>query len=70
MFTNQLFLVNKYVCICLEAELIKFINPLRANPTELSNTQTIRQQQPTNCLSVFDDLVRLALKRLKLHVQK
>ena len=29
------------------------------------HTQTIRRQQPTNCLSVFDIFVELALKRVK-----
>ena len=36
-----------------------FVNPLSANPTEWSDTLT-------NCLSVFDHFVRLALKGLKL----
>ena len=31
----------------------------------VKHTQTIRRQQPTNCLSVFDHFVRLALKGLK-----
>ena len=31
----------------------------------VKHTQTIGQQQPTNYLSVFDPLVGLALKRLK-----
>ena len=31
----------------------------------VKHTQTIRWQQPTNCFSVFDDFVRLALKGLK-----
>ena len=31
----------------------------------VKHTQTIRRQQPTNCLSVFDHFVGLALKRLK-----
>ena len=30
----------------------------------VKHTQTIRQQQPTNCLSVFDYFVGLALKGL------
>ena len=34
-------------------------NPLRANPTKWSNNL------PTNCLSVFDHSVILALKRLR-----
>ena len=40
------------------------LNHLSANPTKWSNTQTIRRQQPTNCLSVFDHFVGLALKGL------
>ena len=30
----------------------------------VQQTQTIRRQQPTSCLSVFDHFVGLALKRL------
>ena len=30
----------------------------------VKHTQTIRRQQPTNCLSVFDHFVELALKGL------
>ena len=41
----------------------KSFNPLSANPIKWSNTlKTIRQQKPTNCLSVFGDFVGLALK--------
>ena len=29
------------------------------------HTQTIRRQEPTNCLSVFDQFMGLALKGLK-----
>ena len=32
----------------------------------IKHTQTIRQQQPTNCLSVFDHFVGLALKGLNI----
>ena len=32
----------------------------------VKHTQTIRRQQPTNSLSVFDNFVVLALKGLKL----
>ena len=32
----------------------------------VKQTQTIRRQQPTNCLSVFDHFVGLALKGLML----
>ena len=42
-----------------------YINPLSANTTKLSNTlKTIRRQESTNCLGVFDHFLRLALKRL------
>ena len=41
------------------------INPLSANPIKWSNTQTIRQLLPTNCLSLFDHFVGLVLKGLK-----
>ena len=35
----------------------------------IKHTQTIRQQQPTNCLSVFDHFVGLALKGLNILIQ-
>ena len=31
----------------------------------VKHTQTIRRQEPTNCLSVFDQFMGLALKGLK-----
>ena len=37
-------------------------NHLSANPIKWSNTQAIRRQQPTKCLSVFDYFVGLLLK--------
>ena len=41
------------------------INSLSAKPTKRSNKlKTIRQQQPTNCLSVSDHFVGLTLKGL------
>ena len=43
------------------------VNPLSANRTKWSNTlKQFVGKLPTNCLSVFDHFVRLALKRLKL----
>ena len=44
----------------------KSVNPLSANITKWSNTlkQSVGKL-PTNCLSVFDDFVGLALKGLK-----
>ena len=42
------------------------LNPLSANPTKCSNTlKQIVSNLPTNCLSVFDHFVKLALIELK-----
>ena len=42
------------------------LNPLRANPTKWSNTlKHFVGNLPTNCLSVFDHFVELALKGLR-----
>ena len=42
------------------------LNPLSANPTKWSNTlKQFVVNLPTNCLSVFDHFVKLALKGLK-----
>ena len=44
-------------------------NPLGANPTKWSNTlKQFVGNLPTNCLSVFDHFVGLALKGLKISV--
>ena len=41
------------------------LNPLSANPTKWSNTlKQFLGKLPTNCLSVFDHFVKLALKGL------
>ena len=40
--------------------------PLKRQPHEMvKHTQTIRRQKPTNCFSVFDHFVRMALKGLR-----
>ena len=45
------------------------INPLSANPTKWSNTlKQFVGKLPTNCLSVFDHFVGLALKWLNIFV--
>ena len=42
-----------------------FINPLNVNNHKMvKHTQRIRRLLPTNCLSVFDHFVGLALKEL------
>ena len=44
----------------------KLINPLSANPTKWSNTlKQFVDKLLTNCLSVFDHFVKLALKGLR-----
>ena len=45
---------------------ICFFNPLSANPTKWSNSlKQFLGNLPTNCFSVFDHFVGLALKGLK-----
>ena len=45
---------------------LKNFKPFKRQPhTTVKHTQTIRRQQSTNCLNVFDHFVRLALKGLK-----
>ena len=42
------------------------LSPFKRQPhTMVKHTQTIRWQQPTHCLSVFDHFLWLALKGLK-----
>ena len=53
---------NWFCGTCLQYSL----NPLSANPTKWSNTlKQFVGNLPTNCLSVFDHFVELALKGLK-----
>ena len=48
-----------------------FVNPLSANPHKMiKHTQTIRCQQLSNCLSVFDHFVGLALKGLRILISE
>ena len=45
---------------------MKWVHPLSANPTKWSNTRKLFvAKKSTNCLSVFDHFVGLALKGLK-----
>ena len=47
------------------------LNPLSANPTKWSNTlKQFVGNMPTNCLSVFDHFVGLALKGLIMYLTK
>ena len=52
----------------INATAVSALSPLNANPTKWSNTQTIRQLLSTNCLSVFDHFVGLALKGLTIEL--
>ena len=65
---------NQFLYIKEQHHLSKKFKWIKANLNEtferqphkmVKHTQTIRQQQPTNFLSVFDHFVGLALKRLK-----
>ena len=48
-----------------------FFNPLSANPTKWSNTlKQFAGNLPTNCLSVFDHFVKLALKGLRCELRQ
>ena len=53
-------------CYCIRSwqrfVVVFLLNPLSANPTKWSNLRKL----PTNCLSVFDHFVGLALKELNL----
>ena len=55
-------------CYCIRSwqrfAVVFLLNPLSANPTKWSNLRKL----PTNCLSVFDHFVGLALKELNLRV--
>ena len=51
-------------------DLLNFLNPLSANITKWSNTlKQFVGNLPTNCLSVFDHFVVLALKGLMMVLQ-
>ena len=49
-----------------ELKEVKYFNPLSANPTKWSNKlKQFVGKLATNCLSVLDNFVKLALKGLK-----
>ena len=53
------------ITLLMLSDLSELINPLSANITKLSNTlKQFVGKLPTNCLSVFDHFVGLALKGL------
>ena len=61
-----------YICLLLfmfsyhEILNMKLPQPSKGQPRKMVKpTQTISRQKPTNCLSVFDHFVGLALKTLK-----
>ena len=61
---SRCILIWKYVC-GLRMQFPDRLNPLSANPTKWSNTlKQFVGKLPTNCLSVFDHFVKLALKGL------
>ena len=61
-----LYLNLKFIFCWKQIHILCSINPLSANPTKWSITiKQFVSNLPTNCLSVFDHLVILALKGLK-----
>ena len=49
----------------IRKKLWRFFNPLSTNPTKWSNTlKQFAGNLPTNCFSVFDHFMKLALKGL------
>ena len=55
----------------INQDILGNFNPLTANPTKLSNTlKQFVGNLATNCLSVFDHFVILALKRLSLPFER
>ena len=64
--------LNSRAEFSLKANFFKYfvLNPLSANPTKWSNTlKQFVDNLPTNCLSVFDHFVGLALKGLKSNIK-
>ena len=58
--------LNRQKVIHSRAKISMSIKPLSANPTKWSNKfKEFVGNLPTNCLSVFDNFVELALKGLK-----
>ena len=54
-----------------EMSLFSAFNPLSTNPTKWSNTlKQFVGKLSTNCLSVFDHFMKLALKGLRAHIFK
>ena len=53
-----------------DKSLSSVVNPLSANPTKWSNTlKQFVGNLPTNCLSVFDHFLILALKELRIRMK-
>ena len=67
--------INKLLfwCVIVGWIIMQFrsIQPFKRQPHKIvKHTQTIHRLSPTNCLSVFDHFVGLALKGLKLNFDK
>ena len=61
-----IFLLSWVVFYATAFQVLLCFNPLNANPTKWSNTlKQFLAKLPTNCLSVFDHFVKLALKGLR-----
>ena len=66
--SSLLILIGSGTPACKSVNNLQFpLNPLSANPTKWSNTlKQFVGKFPTNCLSVFEHFVKLALKGLNL----
>ena len=62
--------LTEFICLKeffkISIEIFQTFNPLSANPEKWSNTlKQFVGSLPTNCLSVFDHFISLALKGLR-----
>ena len=68
MLRQDTFSLEVYVVGSYKIANASLINPLSANPTKWSNTlKQFVGKFPTNCLSVFDHFVGLALEGLRVN---
>ena len=62
--------VSKNTIVRKDKQIFKLTKPYKHQPHKIIKyTQTIRRQQPTNCLTAFDRFVGLALKGLNIKKQ-
>ena len=68
-FISKTLLVEQITWVTLEEFRCWYYQPYKRQPHKMvKHTQTIRRQNPTNCLSVSDHFLPLALKGLKINL--